>query len=571
MKEKPWLKFYDPEVPPAVDYDGSTIPSLLEKSSGVFGRQNAVDFFGFTMTYAELWGAIEQFTRVLHSLGLAKGDRVALFLPNCPHFIIAYYAALRLGAVIVPTNPLYTEKELEFQIKDSGAETLVTLDLLYPKVYKVQPSVGLKRIIVGKIQDYLPPLKKFIYPIIAQKGTENVPLEEKNGVMFYQKLIKSKAPECPLPKLSGDDLAILQYTGGTTGSAKGAMLTHKNIVINNTQIRRWYTGLRPGKEIFISVLPFFHTYGMATALNLPLSAGASIVLFPKFVAKDILKAIDSHKATVLPGIPTIYSVLGSFRDIGKYNVSTIRYCISGAAPLPVTVLKDFERLTGGIIIEGYGLSEASPVTHCNPLKGVRKDGSIGLPVSGTDCKVVDMETSQDLPMESTGELCIRGPQVMKGYWNRPDETAASLRDGWLFTGDIARMDEEGYFYIVERKKDMIISEGFNIYPREIEEFLLTHPKVADASVIGMPDKIRGERVYAFVVLKESVAATPDEIARFCREHLVRYKVPRKVIFRDSIPRNLAGKNLRRILREEAAALSAADDERDDIQHQQTEQ
>ena len=308
---------------------------------------------------------------------------------------------------------------------------------------------------------------------------------------------------------------------------------------------------------------------MATALNLPLSAGASIVLFPKFVAKDILKAIDSHKATVLPGIPTIYSVLGSFRDIGKYNVSTIRYCISGAAPLPVTVLKDFERLTGGIIIEGYGLSEASPVTHCNPLKGVRKDGSIGLPVSGTDCKVVDMETSQDLPMESTGELCIRGPQVMKGYWNRPDETAASLRDGWLFTGDIARMDEEGYFYIVERKKDMIISEGFNIYPREIEEFLLTHPKVADASVIGMPDKIRGERVYAFVVLKEGITAAPDEIVRFCKEHLVRYKVPRKVIFRDSIPRNLAGKNLRRVLREEAAALAVADDERDDAP--QTEQ
>jgi long-chain acyl-CoA synthetase len=565
VTEKPWLKFYDPEVPPAVDYDGSTIPSLLEKSIAVFGRQNAVDFFGFTMTYAELREAIEQFTRVLHSLGLGKGERVALFLPNCPHFIIAYYAALRLGAVIVPTNPLYSEKELEFQIRDSGAETLVTLDLLYPKVYKVQPSVGLKRIIVGKIQDYLPPLKKFIYPIIAQKGTENVPLEEKNGVMFYHRLMKSKAPDCPLPKLSGEDLAILQYTGGTTGSAKGAMLTHKNIVINNTMIRHWYTGLRPGKEIFIAVLPFFHTYGMATALNLPLSAGASIVLFPKFVAKDILKAIDSHKATVLPGIPTIYSVLGNFRDIGSYNVSTIRYCISGAAPLPGTVLKDFESLTGGIIIEGYGLSEASPVTHCNPLKGTRKDGSIGMPVPDTDCKIVDMETGEDLPLGSTGELCIKGPQVMQGYWNRPEETAATLRNGWLYTGDIARMDEDGYFFIVERKKDMIISEGFNIYPREIEEFLLTHPKVADASVIGMPDKIRGERVYAFVVLKEGVAATPEEIVRFCKEHLVRYKVPRKVLFRDSIPRNLAGKNLRRVLREEAAALAAADDEREDTQ------
>ena len=559
MTEKLWLKSYDPAVPPEVAYDGSTIPSLLEKSITSFSAQNAVDFFGFTLTYAALWEAVQQCSRVLHSIGIARGDRIALFLPNSPHFIIVYYAALRLGAVIVPTNPLYSEKELEFQIKDSGAETLVTLDVLWPKVYKVQPSVGLKRIIVGKVQDYLPPLKKFIYPIIAQKGTENVPLEEKNGVMFYHKLMKTRAPECQLPKLSGDDLAILQYTGGTTGSAKGAMLTHKNIVINNAQIRHWYTGLRTGKEIFIAVLPFFHTYGMATALNLPLSAGASIVLFPKFVAKDILKAIDSHKGTVLPGIPTIYSVLGSFRDIGKYNVSTIRYCISGAAPLPVTVLKDFEQLTGGIIIEGYGLSEASPVTHCNPLNGHRKDGSIGMPVSGTDCKIVDMDTGQDLPDGSTGELCIQGPQLMQGYWNRPDETAATLRDGWLYTGDIARMDEEGYFFIVERKKDMIISEGFNIYPREIEEFLLTHPKIADASVIGMPDKIRGEKVYAFVVLKEGAEATSDEIARFCKEHLVRYKVPRKVIFRDSIPRNLAGKNLRRVLREEAAALSAADD------------
>ena len=429
MTQKPWLKFYDAEVPPDIEYDGSAIPSLLEKSSQLYARQTALDFFGFTLTYGELWREIEQFTQVLHKLGLAKGDRVALFLPNCPHFVVTYFAALRLGAVIVPTNPLYSEKELEFQIRDSGAETLITIDLLYPKVYKVRPSTGLKHIIVGKIQDYLPPLKKFIYPIIAQKGTENVPLEEKNGVLFYHNLKKSSAPEFSLPEVAGDALAILQYTGGTTGIAKGAMLTHKNIVVNNIMIRHWYTGLSAGKEIFISVLPFFHTYGMATALNLPLSAGASMVIFPKFVAKDILKAIDSHKATVLPGIPTIYSVLGNFRDIAKYTISTIRFCISGAAPLPGPVLHDFERLTGGIIIEGYGLSEASPVTHCNPLSGKRKDGSIGLPVPATDCKIVDMETGQDLPQGSPGELCIRGPQVMQGYWNRPGETAATLRDG----------------------------------------------------------------------------------------------------------------------------------------------
>ncbi len=559
MTQRPWLQCYDQEVPPDIAYDGSAIPSLLEKSTGLYAKQTALDFFGYTLTYTELWQEIEHFTRILHSLGLGKGDRIALFLPNSPHFPVIYFAALRLGAVIVPTNPLYSEKELEFQLKDSGAETLVTLDMLYPKIYKVQAAVGLKNIIVGKVQDYLPPLKKLLYPIIAQKGTENVPLEEKNGVRFYQSLKKLKAPDCALPKIEGEDLAILQYTGGTTGIAKGAMLTHKNIMVNNAMIRHWYTGLRKGQEIFISVLPFFHTYGMATALNLPLSAGAKIVLFPKFVAKDILKGIDSHKATALPGIPTIYSVLGNFRDIAKYNVSTIRYCISGAAPLPGTVLHDFENLTGGVIIEGYGLSEASPVTHCNPVSGIRKVGSIGVPLPGTDCKIVDMETGKDDPQDGTGELCIRGPQIMKGYWNRPDETADTLRDGWLFTGDIARMDDEGYFFIVERKKDMIISEGFNIYPREIEEFLIAHPKIADASVIGMPDMLRGERVYAFVVLKEGEEATAGEIARVCKEELVRYKVPRKIIFRDSIPRNLAGKNLRRVLREEAAGLAAADD------------
>lgn len=563
MENKPWLSSYDPQVPHSLTYVPSAIPGILERTARTYPDKTAVIFFGFSMTYGQLWAAVQQFAGALQAIGVTRGERVMLLLPNCPQFIISYFATLRLGAVVVPTNPLYNEKELAFQITDSGATTLITLDLLFPQVNALLPQLGLQRIIVGKVQDYLPPLKKLLYPIIAQKGTEKVQIEDRSDIVLFQKLMKMDVSHASFPDIDWNELALLQYTGGTTGRSKGAMLSHRNIVCNNLQARTWYSGFKVGEEIFISVLPFFHSYGMAVAMNLPISVAATMILFPKFVAKDILKAIKGYRATTLPGIPTIYSVLGTYRDIGKYDVSTIRYCVSGAAPLPGTVLKDFEKMTGGSIIEGYGLSEASPVTHANPVDGTRKEGSIGLPLPDTDCRIVDMETGEDVPPGMPGELCIKGPQVMSGYWQRPEETRSTLVDGWLYTGDIARMDEQGYFYIVERKKDMIISEGFNVYPREIEEFLLQHPKISDASVVGMPDRLRGEKVYAFVVLREGQHATAEEIIQYCKEHLVRYKVPRRVIFKDSIPRNLAGKNLRRVLREEAAALGEGTDSREE--------
>jgi len=553
VNHKLWLKSYDPEVPHSLSYPDNLIPSILENSARRFPDHNAMIFFGFSMTYQKLWKAVEQFSQALHGLGLREKQPAVLFLPNCPHFIIAYYAALRLGAIVVPANPLYNEKELVFQINDSRAETLITLDLLLPCVEKARSKTGLKRIIVGKVQDFLPPIKKIIYPILAQKETGNVTVEEKNGVFLFKTLLKKKFPSYNSPSITCEDTGLLQYTGGTTGVAKGAMLSHRNIVCNTLQIRHYYHIIREGQEVFISVLPFFHSYGMAVAMNMPLSIGATMIIFPKFTAKDILRAIQSYQATILPGIPSIYSVLNSHREIRKYDISTINYCISGAAPLPVAVLEEFEAKTGGMILEGYGLSESSPVTHCNPCKGRRKVGSIGLPVTDTLCKIVDIETGAEVPAGQEGELCIKGPQVMRGYWNREDETRLALRDGWLYTGDIARMDEGGYFYIVERKKDMIISEGFNIYPREIEEFLLEHPKVADAAVIGMPDKLRGEKVLAYITLKEGSAATSDEIIKYCRDNLVKYKVPKKVVFKDKIPTNIAGKKLRRILREDAEA------------------
>ena len=563
MDKKPWFSSYDPQVPHTLTYVPAAIPSILERTVHTHPDKIAILFFGFSMTYQQLWAAVQQFAGALQAIGVTRGERVVLLLPNCPQFIISYFAALQLGAVIVPTNPLYSKKELAFQITDSGATTLITLDLLFPQVSALLPELGLQRIIVGKVQDYLPPLKKLLYPIIAQKGTEKVQIQDRSDIVWFQKLMKIEVPRPSVPDIDWNELALLQYTGGTTGRSKGAMLSHRNIVCNNLQARTWYSDFRVGEEVFISVLPFFHSYGMAVAMNLPISVAATMVLFPKFVAKDILKAIKAYRATTLPGIPTIYSVLGSYRDIGRYDVSTIRYCVSGAAPLPGTVLKNFEKMTGGSIIEGYGLSEASPVTHANPVDGIRKEGSIGLPLPDTDCKIVDMETGEEVPVGMPGELCIKGPQVMSGYWQQPEETRSTLMDGWLYTGDIARMDEQGYFYIVERKKDMIISEGFNVYPREIEEFLLQHPKVSDASVVGMPDRLRGEKVYAFVVLREGQRATAEEIIQYCKEHLVRYKVPRTVIFRDSIPRNIAGKNLRRVLREEAALLADGADNREE--------
>ncbi len=538
------------ESPDTLHFESRLVPDLIEKAALKFPSLNAIQFFGFSMTYQRLWEDVRQFARSLHGLGVKEKDRVVLFLPNCPHFIVSYYAALYAGAIVVPTNPLYSAKELEFQINDSGATTLVTLDILFPQVQKVLSETRLRRIIVGKIQDYLPKLKKFIYPILAQKGTYKTDFGKRKDLFVFQKLLKSKFSSFVSTSAKCHDTAILQYTGGTTGIAKGAMLSHYNIMANNMQMRQWYAGIREGEEICISVLPFFHSYGSSVAMNFPLSVGATLLIFPQFKAKDILKAIANCRATLLPGIPSIYSVLNSCKDIKKYDVSSINYCLSGAAPLPDIVLEEFEKKTGGMILEGYGLSEASPVTHANPMEGKRKVGSIGLPLLHTECRIVDIETGEELPAGQQGELCIKGPQIMCGYWQNDDETEQVLREGWLYTGDIARMDEDGYYYIVERKKDMIISEGFNIYPREVEEFLLNHPSISDAAVIGVPDKLRGERVLAHVVLKEGQKTTSEEIIKYCKNNLVKYKVPRRVIFKDEIPTNIAGKKLRRLLRED---------------------
>jgi long-chain acyl-CoA synthetase len=509
---------------------------------------------GKELTYEVLLESVNRFANALVNLGVKKGDRVSLYMPNTPHMVIAYYAVLKAGGVVVPTNPVYTERELDHQVSDSEAEVLVTLDLelTLSKVKAIKSRTKLRHVIVGSMKDYLPWPKNWLFPIVRRKMLEPVPTD--GSYHIFTQLMASASPVSPKVEIGPDDIAVLMYTGGTTGVAKGAMLTHRNMVSNAIVAHAWATSGKQTdtpQDILLIVLPMFHSFAMTVGLNHGIRRGAKLLLIPKPEIDEILKTIQKYRPSIFPGVPTLYTVLANRSDIKAFGVDSIRICNSGAAPLPVEVMKKFEEVTGAKILEGYGLSEASPVTHCNPLEGTRKPGSIGLPMPDTDARIVDQEdNTKVLGVNEVGEICIKGPQVMKGYWNRPEETGKSLVDGWLFTGDIAKMDEEGYFYIVERKKDLIIAGGYNIYPREVEEFLYEHPKVKEAAVIGIPDEIKGEKVKAFVILKDGETATEEEIIEFCRKGLAPYKVPKHVEFKKELPKSMIGKILRRVLREE---------------------
>jgi len=489
------------------------------------------------------------FAAALHDLGVNKGDRISINLPNIPQFVIAFYGALRLGAIVVQTNPMYTERELKELMNDSGAETIVTLDLLYPRVEAIRSHVGLKRVILTSVKDFLPPLLRALYPLKELLEHKRVGLRGEDFYSFPGLLRRYRGERPPQVELDPEnDVALLQYTGGTTGLPKGAMLTHRNLVANALQTRSWFLRAEEGHERVLAVLPFFHVYGMTVAMNLPIALASAMILLPRFQIDELLKIINRDQPTMFPGAPTIYVAFNNHPQIKKYKVGSIKECISGSAPLPVEVKRRFEELTGGRLVEGYGLSEASPVTHSNPLDGRDIPGSIGLPLPDTEAKIVGLESGEELGVGEVGELIVRGPQVMKGYWNRPEETAETLKDGWLHTGDIAKMDERGYFYIVDREKDVIIASGYNVYPREVEEVLYQHPQVAEAAVVGVPDPYRGETVKAFIVPKG--ALNEEELVAFCRKHLAAYKVPRLIEFRDSLPKTAIGKVLKRELREE---------------------
>ncbi len=549
--DRPWYRFYQENVPHSFDYPSIPLYSLLDRTADHFPDAMAMSFFGKRISYRELQALTRKMAEVLYRLGVRKGDRVAIMLPNCPQTVIAYYGALRLGAIVVNTNPLYVEREMVHQFNDAGAETLITLDLFYEKSKNTMKQTKLKHLIFTGVQDFLPLLLKWLYPIKAKREKKWVNIPEEPGVYRWRDLMKGASERHEDEPVDTDEVALFQYTGGTTGVAKGVMLTHRNLVANAYQVRLWIPQAEEGREKALAVLPFFHVYGMTTAMNLPVLMAAEMILVPRFEVKQILHIIHKERPTIFPGVPTMYQAINMMERVERFDLSSVKYCISGAAPLPLQVMKRFTELTGAKLVEGYGLTEASPVTHANPLEGVLKEGSIGIPFPDTDSKITDLETGEDLPVGQVGELCVKGPQVMKGYWNMPEETKQVLtEDGWLKTGDIARMDEEGYFFIVDRKKDMIIAGGYNIYPRDIDEVLFTHPKIQDAVTVGVPDPYRGETVKAFVVLKPGETATEEEIIAYCRERLARYKVPKLVEFRESLPKSLVGKVLRKVLREE---------------------
>jgi long-chain acyl-CoA synthetase len=565
LATRPWIRQYEPGVPAILALPEQPLTWLLDAAASRHPSQTAFIYFGTKISYAQFSGYANRFAAALQRLGIQKGDRVAIALPNIPQYPIAFYGALRAGAVVVPTNPLYTEREMQHQLADSSARILIMLDTFYPVARAIRSHTALEHVIVTSPADFLPPALRMLYPLSQRKAkVPQPPLTAKElhadarlHTMKSMVLAAAKGPKggvelfnLPAPAASSD-VAVLQYTGGTTGTAKGAMLTHGNLLANAMQTRSWTPKLREGEETVLCVAPFFHSYGLTVCMNVAILSASTMVLVPRFNTKEVVQTIRRYSPTLFPGIPTMY--LAILHEVGKHAnyLGSIKYCISGAAPLPAKVQHDFEQITGGKLVEGYGLSEASPVTHCNPLSGTPRPGSIGLPLPNVEAAILDTNTGTLLPPGEVGEIVVKGPNIMHGYWNRQEETRAVFTsDGWMRTGDIGRRDEDGYFYIVDRAKDLIIASGFNIYPREVEEVLFQHSAVQEAAVAGVPDEYRGETVAAFVVLKpgyEPNEATRQSILSFCKENLTPYKVPKVLEFRTSLPKSLIGKVLRREL------------------------
>ena len=556
--EKPWFKFWPEGVPKHIAYPQVPLSDLLKKTAEKYPKNIATIYFDKGIAYKDLSVATDKFATALSKLGVKKGDKVALFLPNVPQFMISYYGAIRIGAIETAISPMYREREVEHQLVDSEAETIVSLDMLYPIVEKVWEKTKLKRAIITNLKEYMPFATVAVGSLL--KKIPLLKIERKPNVYFFQELLRDNPPEPPGVEINPkEDLAALQYTGGTTGLSKGAMLTHANLVSNAVACAEWLQG-KMGEECFLTVLPLFHIYGMTTGMNAPMYLAGKMVTLPRFDAVSTLRAIQKRKVTVFCGAPTMYALLLAHPDVKKYNLKSVRFCISGSAPLPPEVQKKWMEVTGGVLVEGYGLTESSPVTHCNPLDRSMKTvkvGSIGLPWPDTDAKIMDIETGEmDLGTGEVGELVVRGPQVMSGYWKMLEETASVLRGGWLYTGDIGKMDEDGYFYITDRKKDLIKYKGYSVYPREIEDVLYEHPAVKLCAVVGKPDPVASEIPKAFVVLKDGATATEEEIKKFVNEKVAPYKAIRELEFRKELPMTLVGKVLRRVLQEEERQKAA---------------
>lgn len=537
-----------PSTAPGVDMTTPITPRLVhdifDDAAHVFGNRPCIDFLGRIYDYQEISDQIDKVAEGFRQLGVRKGDKVGLCLPNTPYYVVCYYAVLKCGGVVVNFNPLYAKREIAFQINDSGVRIMVTLNLkqIYPKVAACLDETSLRRIVVCEMSDILPAVKSVLFSLFKRSELADVPHDLRN--IPYSRLVNCP----PLQKSCGatpDDLAVLQYTGGTTGRPKGAMLTHANLSANVEQLTRWMPNARPGQEVTLCVLPFFHVFAMTVALNTSINMGAELVLQPRFELEALLKALDRKKVTIFPGVPTIYTAINNSHETVKHDLSSIRCCISGGAPLPVEVKHQFEDLTGAKVVEGYGLSEASPVCTCNPLLGTNKEGSIGVPMPGAGVEIRSLDDkTRTLPDGEKGELYVRGPQVMTGYWQNPDETAACLKDSWLATGDVGYRDREGYLFLVDRLKDVIMCGGYNVYPRAIEEALYLHPDIAEVTVIGVPDSYRGQAPKAFVRLKDDAdpqAITPETLRAFLEDKISRIEMPREIEMRDELPKTMVGK------------------------------
>jgi len=550
---RPWIRQYQPGVPGTLSYPDISLPELLAQSAAKFPAQPALRYYGRVIRYRELDLLANRFANLLLRLGAGPGHTVGLMLPNLPQTVIAFYGSLRAGSVVTPINPLSVEAEIAQQASDAGCDTLVALDQSAQRLEPLLRRGVVRRLILTGVEEYLPGLKRLLFPLKAVRQTRRVRIPTGPAVLpFLDVLAEASSP--PGVPVKPHDTALLQYTGGTTGIPKGVVLTHRNLICNVWQCRSWMPSLSEGREVFLAVLPFFHVYGMSACQNLAISIGGSLALLPRFQIVDVLETLARERVTVFPGIPAMYAAINGHQHLDRYNLRAVRICISGAGPLDPTIQERFESLTGASLVEGYGLTEAGPVTHINPLQpgeGGRRQRSIGLPIADTDAKIMDADTGErELPIGEVGELAVHGPQIMQGYWKQPEETANVLRNGWLYTGDLARCDADGYFYIVDRKKDMIKSGGENVYPREVEETLCRCPKVKEAVVVGIPRGLRGELIKAFVVLQDGATATPAEILEYCRKNLARFKVPKRVEFRAELPKTVVGKYLRRVLVEE---------------------
>ncbi len=551
MSDRPWLENYDEGVPQTIDYPETPIFYFLEESARKYPDAPCTIFKGAKISYQEMVGRTDRFAAALAGLGVKKGDRVGIFIPNTPQFVIAYYGALKAGAVVVATNPLYTPREIEHQANDAGIEVMIVMSNFYNTVKEVQPKTKIKTIVVTNIKETLPPLTAFLFTLLKEKKA-GFRVELAEGDIWWKDFVAPYTPEDrPQVDVGPDDVAIFQYSGGTTGTPKGAIALHRNLVANSLQIRRWMVDAKDGEEVVLMAIPLYHVYGMVAGMSFGMATGAALVMVPN--ARDIKDDLDNlqkYRCTIFPGVPTLYNAINNWDDVlaGKYDLSSIKACISGSAPLMRETKEQFEALTGGVVFEGYGLSESPTAATCNPLKGENRAGSIGMPLPDVDARIVSLDDEVTvLPQGEIGEMVLKGPQIFKGYHNMPTETNNALRDGWLYTGDIARMDEDGYFYIVDRKKELIKPGGFQVWPREVEEVISDNPKVLEVGVAGIPDPKRGETVKAWVVLKPGETATEDEIRAFCKENMAAYKVPTQVEFRDELPKTTVGKILRREL------------------------